>query len=267
MRDFANISWQATESDDGLGSNTENQVEALVEWCTKQIPQKALLKSCETIVEERVHLREVFKNIIEKIAEQPLLAAFIVWIKEIAFRDTGMMNASKMLLESHYIGMTDDTGKVWTISNARGFDHRTVIDSIRCQREWSLQTRELVVYTYLSFLVWLSQETRGYIARVEDPDRERVKGRVLDYPLFIKFIDALSGREQLVAKLLYYGGRRTLDEVLSIQIEDVDFEKRAIHYPSEMVIYPMHVFSDIKVLIEKRESGKIFVGRKNTSLN
>lgn len=74
---------------------------------------------------------------------------------------------------------------------------------------------------------------------------------------------------QLLAKLLYYGGSRTLDEVLSLDLKDVDYKEQVIRYGSQLIAYPAHVFSDIQALTEGRPkpSGRIFIGRQNANLN
>ena len=179
-----------------------------------------------------------------------------------------MLEGAKMLLEHGLIGVTDNAGRPWTIGKAKGFDHRTVIDTIRCHKEWALPVRENVVKTYLSFISWLSLETHSYISRFEDPDLDRSRGRTLPYSAFISFLEALPNEKaRLVASLLYYGGSRTMEEVLQLTLKNVDFEKRVIYFDSVPVSYPGHVFDDIKAIMKPRTSGKVFLGRQGTALH
>ena len=180
---------------------------------------------------------------------------------------TELQNAAQMLVEHGYIGITDTKKNAWTLEDARGFDHSTVLDAIRSQKDITLFTREYLVTTYINFMQWLSNETHGYIERLEDPDLVRARGRAFEYLRFIKFLDALKEKEQLVAKLLYFGGTRFLDEILDLQVENVDFEKKMIQYKNQLVSYPGHVFSDISALIGKKTRGQIFSGRQNAPLN
>lgn len=94
------------------------------------------------------------------------------------------------------------------------------------------------------------------------------QGRALPYPSFVSFLSALSNdKSRLVASLLYYGGSRTLEEVLQITLKDVDFEKKVVYFKSTPVNYPAHVFNDIKAIVKPRTSGRLFIGRQGSALN
>ena len=266
MPDYGKISWQSTESAEGFEGSCA-QIEPFLELCKKQIPQKSLLKSCATLIEERNSLRDAHTKTIKKISQLPFLAGFLMWVKEQASSNSDMLAAAMLLLEEGFIGITDKKGKVWTITDAKGFDHSVVINAIRCRREIPLQKREQLVTGYLSFMQWLSEETFGYTHPLEDPDWVKIKGRLLSLPQFITFLSALKDKEQVVAKLLYYGGSRTLEEVLNVQLEDIDFKKQLIRYQSQLIHYPSHVFADIQALAGKSTRGKLFLGRQNASLN
>jgi hypothetical protein len=69
--------------------------------------------------------------------------------------------------------------------------------------------------------------------------------------------------------LLYFGGTRTLEEVLTLNIENVNIDKRFINFGLQPIAYPLHVFADIKDLSQGRKKGRVFIGRrgKSTSLN
>ena len=213
--------------------------------------------------EERAQLQDTQ----EKISQHSFLAAFILWVQETAIQNADILSAAKILLESDFIRATSKNGKVLTIEDASKLDHRTVVDAVRCEHSWPIQLREQVVANYISFLRWLSRETHADINTVEDPDQLLTKGRLLTHSQFITLIVALKDKEQLVAKLLYFGGKRTLDEVLNLQIEAVDFEKNAIRYKSQLIHYPPHVFEDIRALAGKKTHGRLFLGRQNAPLS
>ena len=267
MPNYEKTARYSTKNSVRKATATENQIDAFFELCKSLLPKKNLLRSCETLVEESAQLRETHKKIIEKISLQPFLVAFMVWTKEKAIANTDMMNAAKLILENGYIGTIAKNGKEWTIADARSFDHTIVLDAIRCQREMPLQAREYLVGVYLAFMKWLADETQGYVPALEDPDLAKIKGRLLSYSQFITFINALKDKEQLLAKLLYYGGNRTLDDVLSLQIEDVDFKKQLIRYDTQLIHYPAHVFTDIQAIRGKKTRGQLFVGRQSLPLH
>lgn len=269
MTDYRKISWQSTKKKGQrmAGGMPCDEVDAILDMCSKIIPNKTIQKRAGALVEERSALHEAHKKIIAKIAQLPFLIAFVVWVKEVASLQPSLLNASKMLLEHNFIGAADKKGVLWTISDAHGFDHRVIIDAIRCQHEIALQVREDLVIAYLAFIQWLSQETHGYISIFEDPDLHKIKGKVLPFSQFIAFLSALKEKEQLVAKLLYYGGTPTLDEVLKIQLQDVNFEKKLIRYESQLIKYPTHIFADIQSLVGKKTQGRLFLGRQNAPLS
>lgn len=241
----------------------EYTIDTLLKICKPQISSKTLLKSCGVLEEEREHLHDTQKAI----SEQPLLAAFILWAKEVALENADMMNAAKLLLEADFIRITAKSGKIWTIENTSTLNHRAVIDAIRCTSTWPIPLREEVVTNYISFINWLSDETHGTIQKIEDPDQLLVKGRLFPYSQFIKLIAALRDKEQLAAKLLYFGGKRILDDVINLELDAIDFGKKAIRYKSQLIHYPPHVFADIQMLVGKRTSGRLFLGRQNAPLS
>jgi hypothetical protein len=272
MPDFGEIQWEVRESqakyDDKHPAEGAESFEFFLNYCKAKLPAQDLAKAYHLFSEERSRLNEEVKKSIEVLAQQPFLAAFLVWIKEIALHPPERL-AAKALLEKGFIGITDKDGHVWTLANAKLFDHRNVIEAIRCHKEWSFPLRENLVKTYLDFMQWLWTTTWGYIHKLEDPDLARSQARSLAYSNFINFLSKLKDEDQLVAKLLYFGGSRTLEEVLTLHIENVDFTKRLVNFGLQPVTYPLHVFADIKDLSQQRKKGKVFIGRrgKGTALN
>lgn len=264
------ISWKASlaKGEKCLLQDPAEVFLSFMNFCGEKIPTTKLKKECERFDEQRSHIKGEYKKFTGDISKEPFIATFLVWVKEEGCRTAEMLEGSKMLLENGLIGITDDKGALWTIGKAKEFDHRTVIDTVRSHREWPLLVRENVVKTYLSFLSWLSTETFSYISKIEDPDLVRTQGRTLSYPAFISFLNALpNDNVRLVASLLYYGGSRTLDEVLQLTLKDVDFKKHSIHFKAVSVSYPEHIFADVQAITKSRTSGKIFLGRQKSPLN
>lgn len=119
-------------------------------------------------------------------------------------------------------------------------DFEAPINEIRCRNGISIADKEDLVTTYLSFITWLSAMSFGRVPSIIDPDLFKIMGRVIGHRQFIQFLSKLDQKGQLVAKLLYFGGSRTLDDILSLKLEDVNFKSSLIRYDSQLVSYPEH---------------------------
>lgn len=268
MPDFGEIQWEAkaqySDKHSGEGNPT---FDFFLNYCKAKLPSQNLAKSYDDFLAERKRLQDELQKSIGAISEQPLLTAFLAWIKEVSLIPNFDLGLAKILLEKGFIGISDNEGQVWTIAKASEFNHQSVVDAIRCHYEWSTEAREGLVMAYTSFIQWLSNVTFGYISKVEDPDLMRSNARAFPYSLFLKFVSHLKDKDRLVAKLLYFGGSRTLEDVLELKIEDVDFDNRIIYFNAQPTTYPLHVFSDAKSIIKERKKGRLFLGRQNAPLN
>lgn len=270
MGEFGSISWEAKIAPDTVSHHhaPTKSFDTFLRYCEAKAPTIPLSKSCKEIEKQKNRLSDIHKSVIESIAKEPLLASFVVWVKEIEHAAPGLIEGAKTLLEHGFIGTIDTQGDLWTIQKARGFDQKKIVEAIRCQRELPITTRESLVSTYINFIQWLCCITYGYINALEDPDHHRSLGKFMAYPKFIQFLDALENEKaQLVAKLLYFGKNRTLDEVLSLDVNQVHFKKQKIQFDSQLTEYPEHVFCDIKALTHPRKTGRVFEGRQKAALN
>jgi integrase len=267
MPDFGEIKWEVKEKFMDLELPSEDiSVDFFLNYCETKLPSQNLFHSFEKFIVEKNKLHDEFKKSIETISQQPFLVAFLAWIHDMAAGSPDK-NSAKILLENNLIGIKTEQGQTWTVAHARTFDHRYVIDVIRCRREWTFQLKENLVLAYIKFIQWLWKVTFGYIPKLEDPDLLRIQGRALSYQAFIHLLSKLNEKDQLVAKLLYFGGSRTLEEVLNLNIEEVDFDKRLIYFDLQPISYPLHVFADVKAIAQDPK-GRIFIGRRqNVSLN
>ena len=172
-------------------------------------------------------------------------------------------------MENGLIQFTDDAKKPVKLGDLlhMKLNIQRQIEVIRCQRKYSISDRERLVDAFLDFFKWLSHQTSSYTPKFEDPDKEKTENRLLDHDTFVSLLDSLDDRCRVIAKLLYFGGGKTLDQVVKLQAEDVDFKKGKIEIQGHWIIYPLHVFDDLKFLIGKRSSGPIFLGRNDTSIN
>ncbi len=219
----------------------------------------------EFLVAQRKFEGEVDKALFV-FTKSSLAFAFGAWIIRVKSLDPVAVGYCDEIFRMKVLPIHED-GSSPSIFEFSKLDHYEPIENIRMQRSKSLELRELLVSTYISFINWLSQITHNYIKSIKDPDQWKREGRIVSYEIFIKLLNCLDERSQLVAKLLYFGGTRTLEEVLSLEITDVNFKKALINYRSQLVQYPQHVFADIKNLIKNRTSGRVFIGRQDAPLH
>lgn len=272
MSGIGEILWEVREErakyHDHIPEEGSESFDFFLNFCKTKLPSEDLVKSYHSYTDEKNRLNKEVEKSIEIISQLPFLTAFLVWIKEIAIYPPERL-AAKALLEKGFIGISDKNGQIWTLAKARSFDHRHIVEAIRCHRDWPFLVRENFVKTYLHFMQWLSKTSYGYIFKLEDPDLERSRSRSLAYSNFIHFLSKLKEEDQLIAKLLYFGGSRTLEEILTLNIGSVDFDKRLVYFGLQPISYPLHIFADIKDLSQERKKGKIFIGRRGvgTALN
>lgn len=212
---------------------------------------------------------EIFKYMqeaIHKLADQPLFIAFFTFVKE-NLSDQEIENNAHMLIKEDILPSLDDKGRIFSIESLREFEHKKIFDKIRSRRDLSLECRESLVSIYIRFSKWLELETFNFVSRAFDPVQLKSQRKAIVYSMFIKLLTHLDEKAQLVAKLLYFGGSRILDEVLSLDLRDVDFKTCTIRFGSCRVSYPSHILGDIAEIAQGRSSGRVFLGRQNAPLN
>ncbi|HKZ00237.1 MAG TPA: hypothetical protein VJ112_03620 [Rhabdochlamydiaceae bacterium] len=140
----------------------------------------------------------------------------------------------------------------------QGNDHQSVIEEIRCSSKLSTPEKEKAIEAYILFSQHLSRATCGLIMQGEDPDFQRTIKKVVWYKDFIKFVQLLPERDALIAKLLYFGAP-TMDEVLSLRVDQIDSRKGLVKFKKFSVKYPKHVMLELKnSLTQKKKEDLIF---------
>ncbi len=199
-----------------------------------------------------------------KISSIPFIAAILVWAsfvekdKVFGYRYLDMM---RELLIMDIIPYKNEENKPLTIEEFNALNYATIIDVIRCNIKWPEQKREDFVSFYVVFLNWLSDATFGYISKMQDPDRQLTARRLLPYQTYIEIISSLSLRDKILVKIFYLGGNRSLDEVFSLKIEDINFSECKLNLSGCFVSYPKHVLEDLKSYLGRRRKGHVFIGR------
>ncbi|NGX54936.1 MAG: hypothetical protein KR126chlam2_00557 [Chlamydiae bacterium] len=204
-------------------------------------------------------------------AEYPLMAVIFLWAQWIGNdKVLGEKYLSMMehLLERNLIQHKHPTnGKPLDIAQFSSLKPNAVIDAIRCHQAWSIEKREDYVRFYAEFSSWLSKQTFGLISEAKDRDRAITQQRKLSFETYIAILQNLEIRERIMSKIFYLGGSMGLEEVLFLKIKDINFNESSISFSGENVYFPSHVFEDLKIFLEGRKQGYVFIGRKNERIN
>ena len=239
--------------------------EQLLQACLSVDPkqdEKQLLSLKTTFLKSSQSLHAQVSAFKDSIASLPLSFMVLLW---------GELICTDKMFGKRYLAMMRDLintellplthkKKPISLQEFSFQDPSLVIDGIRCHKDWSISKREDYVLLYTNFSDWLSKETFGYIPEAKDLDRISTQKRLIPFEKYTEILMQLDLREQILAKMFYLSGHRALEEILSLKIEDIDFDRSLIHFPED-VSYPRHLFEDIKHYIEGRKKGFVFMGR------
>lgn len=214
-------------------------------------------------------MQNTFHDFIQNVSVVPLITAITCWIETLV-KDKHQcelsINRMMGLIDAELIGLKDENREVWTLKHMVALGHDPVIEAIRATSFAGSDAEEYVGF-YIEFVNALSEKTLGYVPRAEDPDVVRTKTRKMPLNVFINICKNLKDRERLIAKLLYFGGRRTLEDVLSLQIQDVFAPTARVAPPAIPKRYPQHVSKDLFDFIGARKSGYVFLGRHGEKIH
>lgn len=239
---------------------------ALLDYFKTTIPIEDLKTSVKKFEDEKERLNKVLKQSLGVLREQPLVSAFLIWSKGNSVK-SGYPDYAKILIEKDILRFRDEKRNLLIIKDLKEKFFVDILESIRCRKDIDIWEREMLVLSFKDFVNWMWATTRFSAFDIKDRDKETGYRRFLNYDDFIRFLGKLDDRCQLVAKLLYFGGSRTLAEVLNIELKDINFVMGTIDFGAQHISYPRHVLEDIKILTKDQKTGKIFAGRKKTSLN
>lgn len=209
-----------------------------------------------------------FHHEIEKI---PLSVVLATWIKDMDTPGgspwgTYFINGITKILEKGLINLTKE-GRNRTIKEFNSQEHLVTIENIRCVKNLNYLEKEQCVNCYLNFSGYLNKTTLDLIPCGYDPDRRRTANKVLKYERFIEFVQHLSDRDALIAKLLYFGAP-SIDEVITLKADAIDFFQRKVVFSSEKLSFPKHVMLDIQEYMQfrRKTSDLVFVNGKGEKI-
>ena len=178
-----------------------------------------------------------------------LRTAIIEWIETITNPCTksSYTTSMKELLERGFLNPN------WSLQIFGVLSANAIVDQIKVQtiyiknkksegreKEWSTRTKEARISCLLAFTRYLSRKTEGIIAKATpnrtglektfSPPSKKVKTEALNRAQLYRFLEELeqiNSRDALIAKLCLHGAKR-INEVLSLEVYRIDFEKRQI---------------------------------------
>lgn len=254
-----------------LSKTEKNPISDLMQFCREVYPQKdkaSLDKDINSFSKATTTYVTQTDTFHKNIATVPLVSTVVFWGKTtVADKFSSARNAEAMhqLIKHGFIGLKDTQGKSWTLSHMVSLGHDFIVEAIRCNEIWSVEKTEEYIQFYLSFVNWLSEVTLGYVPRAEDPDIKKTQLRKIPLSDFITIRKNLKIRERAIADLLYYGGDRSLEEILNLKTSDVKEDQ--VIFKNASIHYPKHVLKNLQEYIGSRKKGPLFVGLHGEKVN
>jgi len=134
--------------------------------------------------------------------------------------------------------------------------HCQIVEAIRNLSGWTLGERESLVRCYIDFAGYLNETIYGLISKAVDLDREETAHKVLSFDMFIEFVQQLSERDSLIAKLLYFGAP-TVEDVLSLKYGDLERRKSSVAFQNCSVVYSKHLIQEILKYSGRKKRGDL----------
>ncbi len=122
-------------------------------------------------------------------------------------------------------------------------NHEAIIDRIKLIQEWAESSRQARAACYISFTGFLNRRLQGVVKKALPSKEgsaktffkigEKVKTQAMtqaQWIAFFKELEKINPRDCLIGKIILQGGKR-VNEVLTLQIRQIDWEKREITFP------------------------------------
>ncbi|HSX03356.1 MAG TPA: hypothetical protein VLG76_01360 [Rhabdochlamydiaceae bacterium] len=231
--------------------------------CKKQIPKESL-RSLEPLLhkytDETWKIRRSFNEFHSSfLTTIPLVVVLAHWIQGIVsdpmWRDK-YVKGMEALIAKKLIPLMDSDGKNATLEKLRQEGHQQIIENIRCVQDWTPFEKEELVQCYVQFSHHLARYTFEYVPAGFDPDRRRAQQRIVKYEYFFDFVQQLSERDALIAKVLYFGAT-SIDETIALKKEAIDEKNFAIQFDEKKVVFPKHLIQDLSVHVKDKSSSQL----------
>jgi hypothetical protein len=213
--------------------------------------------------------RQVVEKFLNMSSKTSILSVIIHWAQNIG-RDRIIgkryLSLMKDLISSKafkklQVPFTNQFVNLWCLALCPNH-FQDVINAIRMNENWTMEKREECVSLFCEFTCWLSKETFGYISELRDFDRDVTKTRRIKYDDYVKLIQNMELREQIITKLLYICGLKDIEHILKVKIEQIDYMlNNQMHVNGEIVSIPAHLSKDIRKYAGSRSEGYLFLGK------
>ncbi len=174
--------------------------------------------------------------------------------------------------------------KTMSLSEFARINSNKIVDKIKNQRHYAESTKQARAACFISFTKYLSRLTDGKIkpalpvkhgtAKTFFAIRDKVKTKAMNKEEYLKFrteLGKINKLHRIISDIILQGVKR-ISEVLSIKIEDIDFESRKISFKQSktrgkdkhtIITYPEYTINELKELIGSREKGFVFLNNRN----
>jgi integrase len=230
--------------------------------CLKRLgestPFEAPNRYQHTLLVAQSYLDEAIANFRKELSKIPIGIEIENWLQSLDLPQeivTEYESNMLRLIEISLLKLTRDK-QIRSINELSPNEHQEIIEEIRCSTKLTIPEKEKAVHVYILFSQHLSRVTRGLITQGEDPDFQRTIKKVVKYKEFIEFVQLLTDRDALIAKLLYFGAP-TMDEVLNLRVSQINQAKGVVKFNKFSVRYPKHVMIELKSYLLKKEKKEL----------
>ena len=220
------------------------------------------------LVEENQNIYSLLKTILKDI---PIGIALRHWLNLFSGQSKQKKTSDQIiqLIERHILPVQSKSGQLLALNyfQEQGEEkHKRIIEEMRCILDFSTAIKEEFVQCYIEFAHYLNQNTFGIIPLAFDPDRFYASHKVVNYDDFTKFIERLSERDALIAKLLYFG-EPTVEDVVFLKYGQLDFRDCTINFSKQTIKYPKHLMLELSNFSgKKRKNNLIFLNYKGNQI-
>jgi hypothetical protein len=210
------------------------------------------------LIEENQNIYSLLKALLKDI---PIGIALRYWLNTIScqLKQKKISHQIVQLIERKILPIQNKNGHVLSLDyfheQGEG-EHRKIVEEIKCVPDWSMTVKEELVKSYIEFSHHLNQNTFGIIPKAYDPDRFYASHKVINYDDFTKFVELLSERDALIAKLLYFGGP-TVEEVLLLKYGQLNLKDYAISFSKQTIKYPKHLMLELSNFVGKKKKNDL----------
>lgn len=205
-------------------------------------------------------IRESHHN---KLLKLPLNLLFIHWLKNLNKKSFIKKHSKNLmtLIEEKLIPASSAALETLVKKNVKN-----IYEKIRSDRKFTTLEKEGLCNTFQEFLNHLEVLLKGSVNFSADPIQILTQNKKVSHVQFLRFIEPLSDRDQLIAKVLYYG-EPALEETLELTHDKILFKQSAIQFRKEVTPYPWHVIQELKEISEnKMAKDLVFTNQKGKQI-